>query len=88
MKIINLLKTIKKSRKRKICCRCGRCCTFQLPNEEITRKCKYLIGEIGKKTACRIYRNRKIGLEIYKGVFCLNRDNPHANKHIDGCTYL
>lgn len=38
------------------CNRCGRCCTYLF--DGIEKRCKFLIGEIGKITVCRIYMHR------------------------------
>lgn len=69
------------------CSRCGRCCTYEL-NRQIKR-CRFLIGTIGKKTLCRIYKNR-LGTIIDKSndgkyvVKCIERKD--SDNVIPECT--
>ena len=38
------------------CSRCGRCCLYEIDGK--VKRCRFLIGEIGKRTSCRVYHNR------------------------------
>jgi uncharacterized cysteine cluster protein YcgN (CxxCxxCC family) len=70
------------------CSRCGRCCIYIV--NEVTgerKRCKYLIGEIGKITSCRIYRNR-YKQEIEKGIRCFPREEQAKLLPIPECTLI
>ena len=71
------------------CSRCGRCCVFVHAPGEKPKRCKFLIGEIGKKTSCRIYATRLI-TEIAKGVRCFPRNIQEkiTPLNIKECTLL
>jgi len=54
----------------------------------IEKRCRFLIGEIGKKTSCRIYRNR-IGTKVDEGIICIEmKDTTNINHPLsfEGCT--
>lgn len=72
----------------KKCSRCGRCCMYQLPGQELKR-CRFLIGKIDFVTACRIYKNR-IGVMIEPGVICTKRLSGLGDsmRPIERCTLI
>jgi hypothetical protein len=54
----------------------------------IEKRCRFLIGEIGKKTSCRIYRNR-IGTKVDEGIICIEMKDCNEKVHpgsLEGCT--
>lgn len=54
------------------CKRCGRCCQYIDPDTHRIKRCKHLLGTIGKETFCVVYASR-LGREIAPGIFCFER---------------
>ena len=73
----------------KKCSRCGRCCVFVHVAGEEPKRCKFLLGELGKFTICRIYKTR-YQTEISKGVRCFPREIQEklTPLNIKECTLL
>jgi hypothetical protein len=64
-----------------VCKRCGNCCHYVKDGR--VKSCSQLV-KIGKKTACRIYRNR-LGYKVDEGVHCANRKDVPFD--FPGCPY-
>ncbi len=70
------------------CNRCGRCCLYD--SNGIQKRCRYLIGEIGKITICRLYKNEaRIGLQIdtVNGIPIICKPRLDVYKMYEGCPY-
>jgi hypothetical protein len=66
------------------CNRCGRCCTYII--DGIEKRCKFLIGIVGKTTACRIYKSEsRLGTKIDEMIYCVPREYDPRN--FTGCKY-